>query len=585
MYSVITAELLAGSLTISAFMCLMLISGPGLASSCCLDQAPISDCSFSYNDNQVTCEIRGSPEVLLMDTCPNGNIKNVTDIPGTVTNLRSDWYYTTCSPTIHYAEPLAASSCHTRCNDDSATVYLGLNITFQVEEWSSEDLETISISLRSGTDFSQRCIQFDFGVNTLSKEAADHHPFFYDGFIGLTPGVSYTVTVLAIPSDKERNNVITEKIRIPRYLKSCWKPDLVVHDTPFAANITLFEDIMYNFKRFDVTLGLETKEIILNTTQLYEIDGKWGTNVTFECLQPTSEEHYLFIEPKDCPYCTAYTTGIRIRGAPPSFMECPRDEVIHEVQLGRFFEGDMVKGINWTVPVPSFQSNCQFGSNSTHTPMESTFVVGQKTTVSYYAWQYGAVAVCTFYVHVKLVADKSVSLALVIGASCAAGTFFLIILGIGLYFVYTKRRRGTNLSDTKEPVATYTKHGFCSISSGEEHGVPIGLITNYTDSQLSVNSSNVYCSQARKHPEITRHVKQHRSLESECYKSLPTINHPSSGYMSVTETNSDQYRYTGRENSTLLCRDDINRRDSEEGFSDGQPDDDQGPLSMEYILQ
>lgn len=94
--------------------------------------------------------------------------------------------------------------------------------------------------------------------------------------------------------------------------------------------------------------------------------------------------------------------NIFILGAPPSFMECSRDEVIHEVQLGRYFEGDMVKGINWTVPVPVFQSNCQFGSNSTHTPMESTFVVGRKTTVSYYASQYGAVAECTFYVHVKL---------------------------------------------------------------------------------------------------------------------------------------------------------------------------------------
>nr|XP_054750251.1 uncharacterized protein LOC129255961 [Lytechinus pictus] len=230
------------------------------------------------------------------------------------------------------------------------------------------------------------------------------HVFFYDGFIGLKPGERYTVSALTLPTRSQWDNYVSKEIRIP--WESCWVPDLKIHETPFAVNVTLFQDLSYGFQRFDVHLYDDTDRarslsVDFSTADICEMDGKNGTNILFECIEPTTAKLKLYVASEECRFCQWNKNKIQVQGIAPTFTNCPEHDIIREVEMRKpMIE---VTPVNWSPPTPVFQGSCGTGYNSSRDPDNTAFRVGTTTSIRNVAWQYSSVSECTFNVEVRAV--------------------------------------------------------------------------------------------------------------------------------------------------------------------------------------
>eukprot|EP00057_Strongylocentrotus_purpuratus_P028828 XP_011683302.1 PREDICTED: uncharacterized protein LOC754005 [Strongylocentrotus purpuratus] len=377
------------------------------ANACCVEErGPTTNCSFSHGQDSFLCDIT---EVgYSIDTCRDEGIAPLGDTPGPIrdASFHIEPYFTSCSPFNEhkYKTPLNVSSCHTPCSHGNRVVHAGLNITFKADPWTSEHLRAITISLRRGSRVYVHCVTLRLNDYGPTQAALAEHEFHYDGFIGLEPGEEYTVSILTLPTNTNRQNWIIKPIRIP--WESCWVPDLKIHETPFAVNLTLFQDLRHGFKRFYVHLYNDpynplTREVDFRNADLYEMDGKNGTNILFECIEPTATELNLYVEAVDCRFCLWDRTKIQVKGVPPKFVNCPEHDIIQEVEITKPMR--YTTPVSWTSPTPIFQSTgCGSGRNRSHDP-NSVFQVGMTTPIRYLAWQYTYMAECTFNVQVLAV--------------------------------------------------------------------------------------------------------------------------------------------------------------------------------------
>ncbi|XP_071484968.1 uncharacterized protein [Diadema antillarum] len=195
---------------------------------CAQQQPPISDCSFSYYDEDtqnvqlrnVSCELKnGRRRGYVHGSCPDYGYTSKDHIPGPVKELRVEPFVTSCRHTMSNATPLMASSCNTQCRDYSGNFFSGINITFKADEISAEHLEGIEISLRkmSGeSGVTVWCARMHIGETGLRWDAASQHTFYYDRFIGLEPTAVYEVSVKTLPTSVYSNNAVSTQVTIPK---------------------------------------------------------------------------------------------------------------------------------------------------------------------------------------------------------------------------------------------------------------------------------------------------------------------------------------------------------------------------------
>ncbi|XP_063968682.1 uncharacterized protein LOC129280953 [Lytechinus pictus] len=472
------------------------------------------------------------------DTCPDEAIAPLDDLPGPVDPFNIEPYFTSCPPTSDYMykEPLAASSCHTPCSHGNGTVHAGLNITFKADPWTSEHLQAITISLRRDlSSLYVHCVTFRFNGNGLSQAALEQHEFFYDGFIGLVPGESYTVSVLTLPTRSQSDNYLSKKIEIP--WESCWVPDLKIHETPFAVNVTLFQDLNYGFQRFKVRLFdgpyIKNLTVDFSTADIYEMDGKNGTNIIFECIEPTTAKLKLYVQSEECHRCLENVTKIQVQGVAPKFNNCPEHDIIREVEMRKLMN-EMIP-VQWSPPTPVFQGDCGSGSNSSHDPNTTAFRVGTTTSIRNVAWQFSSVSECTFNIEVR--AETPAASPLVITLSCLAGVLIVVVLAI----VCKKRYKGMKQNETgsKEKLQT-SEVIFKRVDPRKPDGIALHSLICYSESQLSLDkcrknlcpSRQVFLERSISEPEIQ--PQSSGFFEGE---SIPSFGHPpiSPRLESVTE--------------------------------------------------
>ncbi|XP_041483844.1 uncharacterized protein LOC121430592 [Lytechinus variegatus] len=497
--------------------------------ACCLEeQGPTTDCSFSHGQDFFECEI--AEQGYHFYTCPDEAIAPLDDLPGPVDPFNIELYFTSCPPNRDnmYKKPLAASSCHTPCSHGNGTVHAGLNITFKADPWTSEHLQAITISLRrhKGRSFNYvHCVTFRFNRNGLSQAALKHHEFVYDGFIGLVPGERYTVSVLTLPTRSQWDNNLSKNIEIP--WESCWVPDLKIHETPFAVNFTLFKDLKYGFQRFKVRLFDDPYKprsltVDFSTADIYEMDGKNGTNILFECIEPTTAKLKLYVKPEECQLCLENVTKIQVQGVAPKFNNCPEHDIIREVEMRKPMD-EMIP-VQWSPPTPVFQGDCGSGSNSSHDPNNTStaFRVGTTTSIRNVAWQYSSVSECTFNIEVR--AETPAASPLVIMVSCLGGVLLIVVV---LALVYAKRYKDMKQNErgSKEKLQP-SKVTFKPVDPLKPDGIDLDSLIKCSESQLSIDRSrkSIYPS-SQGLPGRPRSVPELSSgyCEGEL---IPTLGHP-----------------------------------------------------------